>query len=84
MDLGEGLPDNERTMNDIVNLANQIQPNIVMTGDCPSKHATGRVPMLDLAIYMEEVDMKVNTDIGLFRLAVEQVSYGFYKKPMSS
>ena len=50
-----------------------------MTGDCLSKHATSRVPMLDLAIYMEEVEAEVNTDIGLFRLAVEEVIYGVWK-----
>ena len=83
-DLQDDLPEDERTMNVMVDLANQINPNIVMTGDCPNKHATGRVPMLDLAIFMEDVEAEVNTDIGLFRIAVEQVSYGFYKKPMAS
>ena len=84
LDISEGLPDDERTTNVMVSLANQIDPNIVMTGDCPSKHDSGRVPMLDLAIYVEEVDKEVNTDVGLFRIIVEQVSYGFYKKPLAS
>ena len=40
--------------------------------------------MLDLAIYMEEVETKVKTNIGPFRIKVEQVSYGFFKKTMAS
>ena len=83
-ELEEDYPDDKRSMNVMVHLANQIHPNLVMMGDCPSKHSTGRVPMLDLAIYMEVTDVDVNTDIGWFRVAVEQVSYGFYKKPMAS
>ena len=38
----------------MVDLANTIHPNIVMTGDCPSLHSDRRVPMLDLAIFMED------------------------------
>ena len=83
-DEDKGLPDDERTMNTMVDLANTINANIVMTGDCPSKHESGRVPMLDLAIFMEDQDHDVNTSIGRFKVAVEQVSYGFYKKPMAS
>ena len=83
-DIEEDFPDDKRSMNVMVHLANQIHPNLVMMGDCPSKHSTGRVPMLDLAFYMEMTDVDVNTDIGWFRVAVEQVSYGFYKKPMAS
>ena len=78
------MADDERTMNVMVDLANTINANIVMTGDCPSKHESGRVPMLDLAIFMEDQQHEVNTTIGRFKVSVEQVSYGFYKKPMAS
>ena len=78
------LHSDERSMILMVDLANTIHPNIVMTGDCPSKQATGRVPMLDLAIYMEDVEKEVNTAIGPFRIMVKQVSYGSYRKPMPS
>ena len=68
------LPPGERMMILMVDFANMIHPNIVMTGDCTKNHASGRVPMLDLAIYMEEVETEINTSIGWFRINVEQVS----------
>ena len=61
------LANAERTMNIMVNLANTIDSNIVMMGDCPSKHEMGRVPMLDLDIFMEKQEPDVNTSIGRFK-----------------
>ena len=68
----------------MVDLANTIHKNIVMTGDCPSNHDSGRVPMLDLEIFMEEVKVEIETSAGRFRINTEQIGYGFYKKPMAS
>ena len=68
----------------MVNLANLIHPNIVMTGDCPSAHEDKKVPMLDLAIYMEEKSHEVKLAGSVEHVKVEQVCYSFYKKQMNS
>ena len=46
----EALSEDERTVNMMVNMANTIHLNIIMMGDFPRKHATGRISMVDLAI----------------------------------
>ena len=76
-DITEALPEDERTMNVMVNLANTINPNIILVGDSTSKLATGRIPMLDLAIYMEEIPHEVNTEIGWFRIQVAPVPMSY-------
>ena len=68
----------------MVNLANSIHPNIVMTGDCPSAYENGKVPMLDLAIYVEEKSHEVVLAGSVEEVTVEQVCYSFFKKKMSS
>ena len=63
----------------MVDLANLIHPNIVMTGDCPSAHDNKKVPMLDLAIYVEE---KIhNVDLAG---SVEQVKLRIWSLPRAT
>ena len=51
-----GLTPDSRTANVMVDLANSIHKDIQMVGDTPSDHNDGRVPMLDLAFFMEDVE----------------------------
>ena len=63
----------------MMNLANTIHPNIVMTGDSPNQHESKRVPMLDLEIFVEIQDHKVKIGDKLETVKVDQVCYTFYK-----
>ena len=49
----EGIPADERTMKLLQEIANSIHPSIRMTIDYPSKYVDGKVPMLDLKIWIE-------------------------------
>ena len=48
------LPEDERTMNVIRDIANSIDNMIRMTIDIPSKHEDDKVPMLDLKVWIED------------------------------
>ena len=52
----EGIPNDERTMKLLQTIANTIHPSIRVTIDYPSKHSDGKVPMLDLKMWLEEWD----------------------------
>ena len=64
----ENVPDDERTMEVIKDIANSVDPMIKMTIDFPSKHEDKKVPMLDVKVWLEE---KSNNNIF----------YQFYEKP---
>jgi hypothetical protein len=63
-----GLPADRRTAKLIRSIANTITPMIQMEEDFPSNHPTGRLPILDLEVWIEN-----------FR-----IYHQFYKKPMAS
>ena len=50
----EGMEDDQRTAKVIKDIANNIHPMIVMEEDYPSKHTDRRLPILDLACWVED------------------------------
>ena len=64
----ENMPDDERTMKVVKDIANSIDPMIQMTIDVPSKHEDHKVPMLDVKAWLDE-----NNGNEIF--------YLFYEKP---
>ena len=68
----EGIQDDERTMKLIQSIANTIHPSIRMTIDFPSNYEEGKVPMLDIRMWIEEVN-------GVVRLMYEH-----YEKNMAT
>ena len=61
-------PEDKRTVLMLQEIVNQIDDNIQMTCDTPSDNQSGRLPVLDLELFV------VNN----------QVSHSFYSKPVSS
>ncbi len=66
------LPDDERTMKLMQSIAAHIHPSIRLTIDYPSKHPEKKVPMLDVKMWIEELDNR--------RLLL----YEHYEKPMAT
>ena len=83
-DVAMNAKDDARTTKLMVELANQIHPNIVMTGDYPSNYAHNKVPMLDLEIFMEKKEAEVDYNGEKHTLEIEQVCFTFFKKTMAS
>ena len=52
----EGIPHDERTMKLLQTVANSIHPSIRMTIDYPSKYIDGKVPMLDVKMWLDEIN----------------------------
>ena len=46
-------------MVEIMNLANSIHPSIKVTGDIPSNYVDSRLPILDLKVWIGEVETKI-------------------------
>ena len=61
-----------RTIAVLASIANSINPSIQVTTDCPSNNVSGRMAVLDLELWVEEVN------------GVPRVMYSFYKKPIAS
>ena len=61
-------PADRRTAELIKSVANTITPMIQMDEDYPSNHPTGRLPILDLEVWVEN----------------KRIHHQFYKKPMAS
>jgi hypothetical protein len=59
-------------------IANTIMPMIKMVEDVPSNHATKRIPILDLEVWIEREDG------GEGRPNKPRVKHRFFKKPMAS
>ena len=57
-------------------IANSIHPSIRVTIDCPSLHEDGRLPVLDLAQWIEERDIDGRQ--------VNQIMHSHYMKPMAN
>ena len=56
-------------MEEVAKVASSIHPSIMVTCDYPSKHLTGRMPLLDLEVWVDEE---------------EKVMFNFFEKPMAS
>ena len=64
--------DDERTAETMVKIANSLEKNIQFTWDVPGKNSNGRMPVLDLAVWIQEVD------------GIQTILHSFYKKPVAS
>ena len=62
------VPEDERTMALVKDIANSVDDMIKMTIDTPSKHEDNKVPMLDLKVWIEPTDNN-------------NIYYKFYEKP---
>ena len=58
----------ERTMNELTKVANTVYESVQFTNDCPENHPTGKMPVLDLQLYVGEDG---------------QIRFEFYQKPMA-
>ena len=54
----EGIPNDERTMRLLQQVASYIHPSIRLTIDCPSRHADGKVPMLDVKMWIAMINQE--------------------------
>ena len=68
----ETIPDDERTMKLLQTIANTIHNSIRMTIDYPSKHAEGKVPMLDVRMWIDETEGR------------RRILYEHYEKEMAT
>ena len=68
----EGVADDERTMKFLQSVANSIHPSIRSTIDYPSRYVEGKVPMLDVRMWIEEIE-------GRYRIVYEH-----YEKAMTT
>ena len=57
-----------RTARIIQNIANSLEPDIQLTCDTPNNHPSGRMPVLDLEVWVKD----------------NRIMHSFYSKPMSS
>ena len=72
MNEDEGMPNDERTMRLLQSVANSIHQSIRMTIDYPSRYTEGKVPMLNVKMWMKDVNGR--------RL----ILYEHYEKPMAT
>ena len=72
-DADRDLQADQRTFKLLRQIADSIDSDIQFEEDTPSKHESGRLPCLDLQLWIEK-DSE----------GVDQVQWEFYKKPMSS
>ena len=63
-----------KMMNILKDIANKLDKDIVMTGDCPSNNPSGKMPLLDCQIWMEQNEVYPSG----------QILYNHYRKPMAS
>ena len=72
-----GVGDDQRTMTLIAHMSNQIIPGMKFTVDMPSMNASGRVPMLDLAVWMDGAPDS-NSETW------DRIRHSYYEKPTTS
>jgi hypothetical protein len=68
-----GITDEQHTFNVLQAIANSIHPQIQLTLDIPGNHTDGRMPVLDLKIWVHKDSLGLHT-----------IHHTFYKKPVSS
>ena len=61
-------PPDLRTMREFVKLGSSVNPDVQLTGDCPSNYQTGKMPALDTQIWVEN----------------GRILYEHYRKPMAN
>ena len=61
-------PADQRTLREVVKMGSSVNPMIRLTGDCPSLHSSGRMPLLDTQVWVEG----------------ERVLYEHYRKPVAN
>ena len=54
LDVREAISEEERSMERLREMASDLVEGIVFTVDLPSRHRSGKVPMLDIAVWMEK------------------------------
>ena len=70
----------ERTMALIKQVGNDIHPSIQLEVDYPSKHQDGKLPVLDLKVWVESREKKTERQVG----KVSVIMYEFHSKCMAS
>ena len=70
----------ERTMAFIKRVGNDIHPSIQLEVDYPSKHQDGKLPILDLKVWVESRETKTEGQVG----KVSAIMYEFHSKCMTS
>ena len=50
----KGVAADVRSMAAIVAVANTLDPNLQFTSDCPSQHQNGKLPILDIQVWVED------------------------------
>ncbi|PFX12116.1 hypothetical protein AWC38_SpisGene23975 [Stylophora pistillata] len=78
----QGISDDERTMTLIKQIGNDIHPSIQLEIDYPSKHQDGKLPILDLKVWMETKGEE--TDRQDEKASASVIMYEFYSKSMAS
>ena len=68
----EGIPADKRTMLVLQEIASHIHPSIRLTIDYPSNNTDGKVPMLNVKMWIEDINAR------------RQIMYEHYEKPMST
>ena len=71
-DKREGLKSDKKTALEYAKIANDMEPDLRMTVDYPSNHQDGRMPVLDMKIWMERTEGNTN-----------RMKHTFYEKPMT-
>ena len=66
------IPADKRTMAIVSQIGNDIHPSIQLEIDCPSNHEDGKVPILDLKVWIEYIG------------GVHRIVHEFYSKDVSS
>ena len=53
-EIDQNTPSDLRMMNMLKDIANTLDGDIVMTGDCPSNNANSKMPLLDCQVWIEQ------------------------------
>lgn len=77
---GDVQDSNERCMQIVKAIADGIHPSIKVEVDHPSNHDDGKIPILDVKVWVEERDMEVN---GIC-VKTKVIMHEFYSKDISS
>ena len=72
IDEDQGIPDDKRTMTLLQSVAAHIHPSIRITIDYPSNYMDGKIPMLDVKMWIADVDGR------------KMVLYEHYEKEMAT
>ena len=68
MEEDQNIPGDQRTVREFVKLGSSVNPDIQLTGDCPSNYTSGKMPALDTLLWVEG----------------GRVLYEHYHKPMAN